>query len=212
MAIANYGELKQAIRDYINYGDASVENNLELFIRMAYDNINSSLRIPSMEYRVYHTVTTERLDMPIPTNYLELKRIYYPDTLETMDQVDIETMPEMWDVNSEVSNDGRPTKFARDDGRWLLNKPMVIGTKIYFVYWRNIEYPIEDADTDVFIQQVDGVLLYRSLAEAFRFLEDFETSEYWMQKAVAEITIVQENADTAEVSGSVIVQSNNPWY
>lgn len=212
MALNNYGELKDAVRSYLNYGDAAVEANLELFIKMAYDNVNSSVRIPSMEARVYHDVTIVRNDLPIPIDYIELKRMYYDDSYETLNQIDVNELAEAKYTNSTISSDGRPIQFARDDDSWILNRDTVVGTRINIVYWQNIPYPVDDTDTDVFIDQVDGALLYRSLAEAFRFLEDFETSEYWMAKAAAELIIVQENADSAEVSGSIVVQSQNPWY
>lgn len=212
MAIANYGELKTTVLSYLNYGEQSVVDNLDLFVKMTYDNLNSSLRIPSMENIAWHDVTSPIVNYPIPNNFLELKRMYYADTYETLDQIDVETLPHAKYVTSTISGDGRPTKFARNGDHWILNAPSVIGTRITFVYWANIPYLVEDTDTDDLLAQVDGAILYRTLAEAYRFLEDIEMSEYWMNKAILEMTIVQDNANTAEVTGSVIAQSNNPWF
>lgn len=207
-----YGSLKEHVLGYLNYDDDSVADNIEHFIRLAYDNVNSALRIPTTEEIIYHDVTTLLASFPIPNNFQALKRMYYGDTKETLSQIDIETLNREQYAQADWSNDSRPIKFARNGNAWVFNRPPVIGTRIVIVYHKNIDYPVDDTDTDDFLDQTYTALMYRAIAEGYRFLEDLEAADYYIHQAVNELTLIQEHADTAEVVGSVITQCQNPWY
>lgn len=207
-----YGMLKEQILSYLNYEDDSVRDNIEHFVHMAYDNVNSALRIPTTEEIVYHDVVSPISYFPIPNNFQELIRIYYADTKETFAQVDIETINRETHTQAIYSSDARPTKFARNAKQWVFNKQPLIGTRVVIVYWKNIPYPVDDADTDDFLEQTFTALLYRGIAEGYRFLEDLENAEYYLNQAVNELNLIQDHADEAEVTGSVVVQCSNPWY
>lgn len=211
-AITNYGELKDKIESYLNYGDESVTQNIPLFVEIAIDELNRVLRTPAQETTIFHTVVVDDLvTLPIPINLLELRRIYYGDTYETVDLIDLELFPQAKYTYSDISVDSRPIHFCRDGGVWRLTRPAVMGTTFYITFWVDTPQLVDDTDTNVFLEQTPQALLYRAVAEGHRFLENFPAADYWMQKATEEYLLVQDHADRAENSGSVIMQANNPW-
>lgn len=218
MAISNYGELKTLVESYLNYGDTSVTNSIPMWIKFAHQELNRTLRTPAQEEVIYHTVlapvlpaTTGITQLPVPTNMMELKRMYYGDTFETIDLIDLEMLPQMKYDYSDISYDSRPVHIARNGDYWLLSRPAIEGNVIYITYYADVIDLVDDIDTNVFLEQAGMVLLYRSVAEGFRFLENIQMADYWMSKAVEELKIIQDHADRSENSGSVIVQANNPW-
>lgn len=209
----NYGELKDAVSAYLDYNDPKVLDNIPMFIKFANNECNRILRTPSHENIIYHDVTaTDEVKWPVPLDLIELRRIYYTDTFETIDRVDIETLPREKYNYSDISIDGRPVSFARSQDWWYLPRSAVVGTTIAIVYYADTPMFVDDNDTNVNLRMAGQALLYRSIGEGHRFLENIEAAEYWFQKASEEISIVQEHANKDENAGSVILQCNNTWF
>lgn len=208
-----YGELKEAVQAYLDYNDDKVISNIPMFIKFANNECNRVLRTPSHENIIYHEVTLEdEVKWPVPNDLIELRRIYYTDTFETVDRVDIETLPKEKYNYSDISGDGRPVSFARSQDWWYLPRPAVVGTTIAVVYYADTPFFDDDNDTNVNLRMAGQALLYRAIGEGHRFLENMEAAEYWFGKAAEEIEIVQVHANKDENAGSVILQCNNAWF
>lgn len=211
--ITTYGELKSAVTSYIDYNNAEVTKRIPLFISIAEDICNRQVRLPSMERRISRLVLGNGQNtLPVPVDFLELRRMYYDDTLETLDQVDLELLPQHAYVYSDISYDGRPVSFARDQDRWIMSRNMVKDTKINITYYAAVDPMVDDGDSNDLLLKAGVGMLYRAVAEAFRFLERDDRAEVFEQMAEKELLILQGVADKAENTGSVIVQANNTWF
>lgn len=210
--INNYGELKSAISTYLDFADTSVTNKIPLFISMAESEIMSSLRIPSMERTIFVDITVDDLvRLPIPIDFLEMRRMYYPDTFETIDQIDLELAPQYKYNRSDISTSARPINFFRDQDYWYLTRPAINGDRIQITYYAEVTQMSLNSDTNILLRDAPNVLLYRALGEAHRFLENITMADYWIDKAMGEMVSVQTHSDRAENAGSIIVQANFNW-
>ena len=210
--LATYLDLKTAISSYFDYGDQSITDNIPLFIKITEDELATMVRLPSMEQTIFTDVITDDLvRLPIPIDYIELKRIYYPDTFETIDLIDLEMMPREKYNYSDISSDARPISMCRDGSFWYLNRAAINGTRIQITYFATPSQMTIDADQSVFLRDMGQVMLYRCVAEAHRFLENMEMADYFLNLAQTDLVTIQGQANSAENSGSVIAQSSYPW-
>lgn len=211
--ISNYGQLKTYIQSYLNYNDNSVTSSIPLFISMANQELNRVLRTPAQEQHIYHTVALDdETTLPVPNNLIELRRIYYGDTFETIDRVDIETLPREKYNYSDISSDNRPVSFARSHDYFILSRTAIVGTEIHIVYYQEVTDMTDDNDVNTFLEIAPLALLYRAIAEGHRFLENISMADYWFAKASEEVTMIQRQATLDENAGSVLAQCNQNWY
>lgn len=218
--INTYGDLKRAVRLWLNRKDSTTLENIPMFVNMAHKQFTRMVKLPYYEV----LVSLEALEgfeyVNIPQDFLNAKHI----SINGMpyNRVDNETFLRL--KNSGTQNtviqqpragtgfdflQGATTEksffFTRVGGQLHFIPELVPGDIVEMVYQRDIPEFVEDNEEPYSLLVASDIMLYLSLRHAATFLRDNEQEMYWMQKATESAQSLQQQLDDAEWSGSSLV-------
>ena len=167
MTIANYGELKTAVTNWLGRDTQDINNRIAEFIAMAEDRIAKDLRVAAMETTADLTISTQRV--AFPTGFLEARRLYLDSDSEK--QLEYFSPSVFW--TRYFANESGQPKVYTIEGQEFVFAPSpgqsYTGKLLYFKRFTNLALA---ADTNWILSNARGLLLYGALLEAFIFLED----------------------------------------
>lgn len=212
--INTYGDLKRAVRLWLNRKDASTLDNIPMFINMAAKQFTRMVKLPYYEVLVSLEAIEGFEYVNIPQDFLSAKHISING--KPYNRVDNETFLRIknsgtqdTDLGDQAFLTGATTAskyfFTRVGGQLHFNPTLTPGDVVEMVYQRDIPEFKDDNEEPYTLLVASDAMLYLSLRHASTFLRDPEQEQYWMAKANESAQSLQQQLDEAEWSGSSMV-------
>lgn len=215
--INNYGDLKKAVRIWLNRKDSATLDNIPMFINMAHKQFTRMVKLPYYEVLVHQEVEEGLNHVVIPDDFLSAKHVAvngFP-----YNRVDTETFMRTKNSGTQVTDleegnqfgflTGATTEskyfFTRVGGQLHFIPELKAGDDVEMIYQQDIPELKEDYEEPYSLLIASDIMLYLSLRHAATFLRDNEQEVYWMQKATDAAQTLQSQLDEAEWSGSALV-------
>lgn len=217
--INTYGDLKKAVRIWLNRKDAATLDNIPMFINMAHKQFTRMVKLPYYEVLVSLEAVEGFEYVNIPQDFLSAKHISVNG--HPYNRVDNETFMRI--KSSGTQNTEIPTEgdykydyltgatteskyfFTRVGGQFHFIPTLIPGDVVEMVYQRDIPELKKDSDEPYSLLVASDIMLYLSLRHASTFLRDNEQEQFWMAKASDSAASLQAQLDEAEWSGSAMV-------
>ena len=201
MSIATYGDLKTAVKSWLNRAD--LDSYIPDFIRLGEQRIfygadsphpSQPLRVPAMMARETGSISSSAITFP--TRFLEPIRLAASSSGQTwpLDYV----APNQFDQSSSAV----PTTYT-----YLNNRIETAGTgasSYTLDYYQSFASLTADADTNWLLANAPGVYLYASLIESAPFIADMSMLNAWLSMLKSSIAAV--NQATKRQGGSLAVR------
>lgn len=199
MSIVSYEDLLVKIPQWAERVDLPTDL-IQDFIYMAEAECSQLLRVPAMENAEQITVTNGRIK--IPFDFMELRRL----THESEDNV-LQYLA--WDQYVQVNTQGgvyqetqTPQFYSRQGTNWFISPEPADGSVILCHYYRYIPALSNDIDSNWLLKFSPQAYLYGGLKYLFEYVMDQDRAAYWEKKFLAEVTKLQQIADSAEHRGT----------
>ena len=180
MTIANYGELKTAVREW--YSDRS--DIPTTVYDLATAELNSKLRLKIMESTTSLAVSGE--STALPSDFLEVRHAYLDrDPRIVLDAVD------EFSKTADYDSSGVPRSYTIIDGNILLN-PSPDGSYTVFIrYIASLSDLSADADTNTVLTTYPAMFMYAALKHTAVWAQDAEMMPVYSQALEAEVKRVK---------------------
>lgn len=178
----------------------------DTFIDQSIGRIYRTLRIPAMEKQQSYAFSSAGgvSSIVLPNDFLEAIALYYGG-------VGLVRLPLHTMVEAQASGEvGIPQFFTRQQGTFLMHPKPASGTLI-LDYYGELDTLVEDTDTNPLTILASDAITYMSLGYAGDYFLD-ERAPLFEAKASAFLAEIQEQADTAESSGSLQVMRPTQTY
>lgn len=168
-----YGELKQAVQDYVQSSETSFVNNLPLFIRLAEERIMKNVRMNLFQKNASGSMTTGNKYLALPSDFLA------PMTL-SLTIGGKQTFLLLKDADfvqaylHDSSTTGEPIYFANYDVDNLIVAPAPdqdYAVEIHYLYRPSSLTSGTDSGTTWLSTNAEVALLYGTLVEAYTYLK-----------------------------------------
>lgn len=217
--INTFGDLKKAVRIWLNRKDAATLDNIPMFINMAHKQFTRMVKLPYYEVLVSLEAIEGFEYVNIPQDFLSAKHISVNGI--PYNRVDNETFMRTKNTgtqNTELGDGsnynysyltGATTQskyfFTRVGGQLHFIPELKAGDVVEMVYQRDIPEMKTDNEEPYSLLVASDIMLYLSLRHAATFLRDNEQEQFWMAKAGDAAAALQQQLDEAEWSGSATV-------
>lgn len=200
--ISNYGDLKEAVRTWLNRRDQTTIDKIPLFINFAEKQFTRLIRLPYYETLIKLTTAKGYEYVDIPPDFLSVKHLSVNGT--TAIRTDLETFSHL--STMDTKNTAAGLRYFCRVGSMIRTYPeLVEGDQILFIYNRDIPEMKEDTDVPYSLIIAPDVMLYLALRHASIFLRDDDQEQFWAQKALDASQSVAAQLEEAEWSGSALV-------
>lgn len=213
--INTYGDLKKAVKLWLNRKDQVTLDNIPMFINMAAKQFTRLVKLPYYEV----LVSLEALEgfdyVNIPQDFLEAKHVSVNglpyNRVDTATYLRIKNGSTKVNTTTQTFLQGATTAkdhyFTRVGGQLRFIPELVPGDIVEMIYQRDIPEFKDDGEEPYSLLVASDVMLYLSLRHASTFLRDPEQESYWMTKAQEAAQSLNDQLDRAEWSGSPLVIS-----
>lgn len=189
MAIATLGDLKDAVKDWLNRSDDQTNNQIPNFINFAEKELIRNLRIPAFEGG--KVVQVQKGAFRVPTDLLEFTSIIIPQ-VGVLRQTSIEDL-----YNSKRS-------FCRIGFYGYVSFDVPDGTLLNISYYQDQKELSADDESNTMLLIAPELLLYTTLKHASIFTQDEEDlNKYSLLAQAAYQQLVEQNVQL-EYSASPI--------
>lgn len=201
MALANYGELKTEIANFLNRDDLT--SSIPSFIAMAEASIGRDLRHWRQQKRV--TAALDERFEDLPSDWLEMVHVYLSDGTE----LEYASLAEIA-RRKILTNDqaGKPVVYTLNSGQIEFIPAPDEAYSVTLIYYARINALTADDDTSWLLLQNPDVYLYGSLIHSAPFLQEDQRLATWAQLYSAAISNLNMVSDRAEYSGGTLVMRN----
>lgn len=198
MALANYGELKTEIANFLNRDDLT--SSIPSFIAMAEASIGRDLRHWRQQRRV--TAPLDERFEEVPTDFIEMVNLYLSDGTE----VEFASLAEIARTKI-LSNDqaGKPKLFTFNSGQIEFIPQPDQQYTMAMVYFARIPALTADDDTSWLLTYHPDVYLYGSLIHSAPFLQEDARIATWAQLYSAAISNLNTESDRGRFAGGSLV-------
>lgn len=206
--IENYGDLKNAVKTYLNRNDEKTISQIPRFIGFAEKMFPRMISLPFYETNYdWKWDSTTNPFIPIPNDFLHMKHIWVDSTIGYHTQihltrVDVETFKNLEQTRQDLR---RPQYFCRIGAEIHVFPQPLEGETVHMIYQRDIDEMKNDTDAPYSLVTAPEVMLYLALRHASIFIRDNDQEQYWMQKASDAVTSLMTLLDDSEWAGSSLV-------
>lgn len=223
--INTYGDLKEAVKLWLNRKDQATIDMIPMFINFAEKQFTRLVKLPYYETSVSFTINDQFDFVVIPQDLLSIKHLMINNV--PYNRVDVETFTRLQTRDSFASStvhiyDGMTYSndvdkifsaahvFCRKGEQLHFFPTPTPGDVVEMIYSQDIPEMQFDLDQPYNLLIAPDIMLYLSLRHASTWLRDLEAEAYWNQKAVDAATAIMAQLDDAEWSGSALqVQTFN---
>lgn len=201
----NKGELRSHMLALLNRSDCT-DALADTFIDQAIARIERTLRVPSMEQQHIYTIDSASgvSEVFIPSNFIEMVDIHF-------DGRALVRLPNHEMVEAQKTGSvGNPEFFCRVQGTLQLHPKPTIGS-LYLNYYGEFDALVDDGDTNSLTVIASDLIVYTALGYASDYFLD-ERGPLFDQKAGSFLVEIQEQANSAETSGTVQVMRPTHRY
>lgn len=169
-----YGQLKQAIQDYVEYDEASFVNNIPLFIRMAEERILKQVQLSLFRKNATTTATASQQYLFCPNDFLAPFSLSLTGSDGDKFFIDFKDPSFVQEYNPDPTTEGQPRYFAQFDLTNFVLAPTPDAqytAELHYFYRPQSITSLEDSGTTWLSENAEIALLYGSLIEANIFIK-----------------------------------------
>lgn len=190
VGIANYGDLKTQIADWLNRTD--LEEAIPEFVRLAESRIRTDIRVRVQEMIDTGTLTGTTLDLP--SQLLDVRRLVVADRELAF------ITPEQY-TRMERKHVGSPARYYTIIGEDFHILGANSGDDYTLTYWEWFDYFVDDSDTNWLLLNSPDVYLWASLEAGALYLKDYPASADFRGRYEAAVKRVQDREKEMRYSG-----------
>lgn len=169
-----YGELKQAVQDFIESSETTLVNNLPIFIRMAEERLLKGVQLSVFQNNTTLTTTSGTPTVTLPADYLASMALAVEDGAGDQSFLLYKDQSFLREYTPDSATTGLPLYYAQKDVDELLLAPTPDAT--YTLHLQYLYRPASltagaDSGTTWLSENAELALLYGSLLEANIFLK-----------------------------------------
>ena len=171
MAISNFGELRQAVRDWLSRQSTSdiTDAQINTMISMAEDRIAETPELWTHTLETTEDLTVNGQRIAKPTGYLSTRRLYLDgDPVIPLTFLD----PRNFFARFLATATAEPEAFTVEGSEIVFGPAPDTTYTGKHLFWKRLTAFSDDSDTNNLLTEHRGVYLYASLLEAAIFLED----------------------------------------
>ncbi len=216
MAITNYGELKNAIADWLDRSDLT--SRIPDFVSFAETRIHygsaqgpmmlQPVRLRTMETEVDLTITSGRATLP--TDFLEARRtVFLSDPAQVIELL----APELfWRMDAGLST-GTPVRATIEGNDLILSPVPDTSNAVQLNYFAKFSVLSLDTDTNSLLQNAPDIYLFAALVEAAIYTRNRPAAdEYLIRYASAAMALTRQDEKTKSsgTTWSIKVKGGTP--
>jgi len=169
-----YGELKQAIQDFIESNETALVNNLPIFIRMAEERILKGVQLSLFQKNATASTTSGGQYLPVPSDFLAPMALNLQGADDEKVFLEFKDLSFVQTFTPDPATTGTPRYYTQFDNSYFL-----LGPTPDAVYTAQLQYlyrPVSltagaDSATTWLSENAELALLYGSLLEANTFIK-----------------------------------------
>lgn len=169
-----YGELKQAVQDFIETSETTFVNTLPIFIRMAEERILKAVQLSLFQKNATATLTASGRFLPVPSDFLAPMALKLTGADGQGFFVDFKDLSFVQTYAPDVSVTGTPRYYAQFDNSYFLVGPTPDAdytAQLQYLYRPASLTAGGDDDTTWLSENAELALLYGTLVEANTFIK-----------------------------------------
>lgn len=169
-----YGQLKQAIQDYVEYDEASFVNNIPLFIRMAEERILKQVQLSLFRRNSTASAVVGQQYLAVPTDFLAPFSLSLTGADGDKFFIEFKDPSFVQEYNPDPTTTGSPRYYAQFDVTNFLLAPtpdFAYGVELHYFYRPQSITELSDSGTTWLSENAEIALLYGSLIEANIFIK-----------------------------------------
>jgi hypothetical protein len=199
----NKGALRVHFKDLLNRSDIT-DTLADTFVDQSISRIQRTLRVPSMEKQMSYTIVDKAAFLFLPNDFLEIIDFYYDST--SLTRLPFRDIMKLRDGGES----GTPKFFAREGGS-LVIYPYPSSGSVKLNYYGEFAEMTADTDENNLAASSSDMIIYGALSFASDYYLD-ERGPLFEQRFMQLLTEVQEQANDAEMSGTVQVMRPTAVY
>lgn len=197
MAITNYSELQTAVLNWLSRtGDTNLSSRVPECIALAELSFNRELRTRQME--TSDTLTPVSGVCTLPTDYLELRRIY----VNTSVPIEMEYIPpEQFYLKFPVTAGGSKYYTIEGDSILLADRG---STAVKILYFQEIPALSDSNTSNWLLNKHHDLYLAMTLGIVYGIIKNQAQEQGWLSKAVSILESIKSSDKMAKYSGSAM--------
>ena len=169
-----YGELKQAVQDFIESNETALVNNLPIFIRMAEERILKGVQLSLFQKNATTATTTGGQYLPVPSDYLASMALNLRGADDDKVFLEFKDLSFVQTFTPDPSTTGTPRYYAQLDNSYFLLGPTpdaVYTAQLQYLYRPASLTAGADSATTWLSENAELAMLYGALLEANTFIK-----------------------------------------
>ncbi len=165
-----YDELVQAVKDYLETDETTFNDNIDLFIKLAEEDIARKVQLPAFRERSTGTLTASSPYLTTPTDFLSVYELMVTvsGTQTTLLRKDVSYIAEAYPT----STTGTPKYYGLFDEDTLILAPTpASGYTVTLDYFRQPASLVTDTDGTWVSENATNALLFGTVVQAYGFLK-----------------------------------------
>lgn len=199
-----YGQLKQAIQDYVEYDETTFVNNLPLFIRMAEERILKQVQLTLFRKNATATIFASQQYLRCPEDFLAPFSLSLTGTDGDKFFIEFKDPSFVQEYNPDPTTTGLPKYFTQFDLNNFLLAPTPDAeytAEIHYFYRPASITAGSDSGTTWLSENGEMALLYGSLLEANIFIKgEQDVMKVYAQRLEESITGLKQLGEAKEVT------------
>ena len=164
MSIANYGELKTAVANFLTRDDLTAR--IPEFITLGEATLYTDLRCRENEATASVTITTSTRTSALPTLYVQARSIYISGTIQRLEYRKTE---EYWSVYAGLTS-AKPTVYTIEGENFVWGPLPDAGYTAEVLYYQRLAALSAAGDTNAVLTRWPNLYLWSSLLQSAPFL------------------------------------------
>ena len=200
-----YGELKQAIQDYVEYDETTFVNNIPLFIRQAEERILKQVQLSLFRKNAEASSTSGAQYLAVPSDFLAPFSLSYRGSDGDRVFVEFKDVSFAQQYNPDSTVTGAPKYYAQFDLEHFLLSPTPDDSytmELHYLYRPQSITALSDSGTTWLSTNAEMALLYGSLLEATIFLKGeadvMASYEKRLQESIMGVKLLGEAKETTD--------------
>lgn len=169
-----YGELKQAVQDFIETSETTFVNTLPIFIRMAEERILKAVQLSLFQKNATATLSADGRFLPVPSDFLAPMALKLTGDDNQGFFVEFKDLSFVQTYAPDVTATGTPRYYAQFDNDYFLIGPTPDAdytAQLQYLYRPPSLTAGGDDDTTWLSENAELALLYGTLVEANTFIK-----------------------------------------
>lgn len=172
MALANYGDLKTGVANWLNRDDLT--SRIPELIRMGEARVYADFRLRCMEVSAAVTIASSTRTKALPTRWVQGRRLY----LSGVGHLEYKTPVEFWEIHADRPT-GQPDVFTIEAENFVWGPLPDQAYSATSLHYASFAIMATDGDAPALFVLAPQVYLYAALIEAAPFLGNDPRVQIW---------------------------------